>query len=134
MAGVPKFEPKHMQLLFDPEHDARSPWVTLVRHKFINGVFRMTIPASFRCDLASVPWAFLWLVGPNGKHQRAALFHDYGYRTKPVSTRSTIDEVFRAIMLYDGVSPWRAWVIWAVVRLCGWTAWRTKQPPAEIMP
>lgn len=126
MAGVPKFEPKNARLEFDPEHDERSPWVTLCQHRFVNGMYRMTIPAGFRCDLASVPWCFLWLVGPNGKHQRAALFHDYGYRTKPVAHRSTIDEAFRSIMLYDGVSPWRARVIWGVVRLFGWYAWRQK--------
>lgn len=117
-----------MELRFRPRDDARSPWVTIGLHRFANGVFSMSVPDGFRCDLASVPGWLLWLFGPNGRHQRAALFHDAGYRYKPVAHRSTIDEIFRAIMLYDGVAPWKAWLLWAGVRLAGRSAWRRARP------
>ena len=119
---VPTFRPRHMLLRFAPQPGSRSPWVTAARHEFANGIFTVKIPANFRTDLASVPVWLLWFAGPNDNHQRAALFHDACYKYKPCR-RSTADEVFRVIMLTDGVHPLRAWLLWAAVRLFGGRAW-----------
>lgn len=123
MRTIPRFTPPCPILQFDPQTDERSPWVTACRHTFNDGVFKLIIPGGFRCDLASIPGPLLWLFGPNGRHQRAALFHDAGYQTQPTAIRSTIDQVFRAIMLDDGVPRWKAELMYVAVRLFGRSAW-----------
>lgn len=118
-----------MHAKFSPQTDARSPWITTCRHRFANGLFTMEVPKGFHSDLASVPGPLLWLFGPNGRHQRAALFHDAGYHFQPVANRSAIDELFRTIMLADGVPYWKAWLMWAAVRCFGSRCWKEKPCP-----
>lgn len=113
-----------MFVKFDPHGDERSPWVTTTKHRFANGLFTMEVPRGFRCDLASVPGMLLWIFGPNERHQRAALFHDAGYRFQPVPNRSAIDELFRTMMVADGVPYWKAWLMWAAVRCFGARRWK----------
>lgn len=123
MSDCPAYTPERMQVAFDPQADERSPWVITCDHTFNNGTWRLFIPSGFRCDLASVPGPMLWLFGPNGRHQRAALFHDAAYRTHRPRHRSTADEAFRAMMLDDGVPPWKANLMYYAVRLFGGKAW-----------
>jgi hypothetical protein len=124
MADVPTYTPAQMQLAFDPQTDERSPWVTACEHTFANGTWFLSVPAGFRCDLASIPGPMLWLFGPNGKHQRAALFHDAAYRSHRPRRRSTADEAFRSMMLDDGVHALKAWLMYAAVRVFGGKAWK----------
>ncbi len=72
----------------------------------------------------------LWAIGKvlqlgdsNGLHQRGALFHDAAYRVQFCS-RSTADQIFRAIMEHDCVPWWRRELIYVAVRLFGWIAWK----------
>src|SRR3990167_9527154 len=63
----------------------------------------ITIPATFVTDFASVP-RILWRIAPpaTGKHRRAALRHDWLYRTPSVNvTRAQADGIFLAIMEMD---------------------------------
>ncbi len=126
MPKVPLFDPPCMQLAFDPVGDERRPWITLRPHEFRNGVFTLIVAQGLRSDLASVPNGLLWLCDPIGKHQRAALFHDAAYRTHPCS-RFTADAMFRAIMEHDGVSWWRAMLMYYAVRLFGSKAWKANE-------
>lgn len=79
--------------------------------------------------------ALLWLHGviakfidPRGRHQRAALFHDFAYRTqvdaygRPIA-REDADAMFRTIMRIDKVPRAQRESLYAAVRLCGWVAW-----------
>lgn len=80
------------------------------------------VPIDFVTDFASVP-RFLWsIVGPYGRHTRAAVLHDWLYSSKIVSRREA-DALFRRAMRELGVVGWRRWGMWAAVRLFGWTAW-----------
>ena len=130
----PQFDPPYMQVEFIPTEDERSPWVAMRMHKFNNGFFKLIVPAGFRCDLASVPGWLLWLFGPNGKHQRAALFHDAAYRLQPKNcAREDADSAFRAIMRTDGV-PWlRRTLIYVAVRAWGWKAWNANKRELESL-
>lgn len=116
------FTPENMRLDFIPAGDERSPWVTVGEHRFQNTVFTVTVPDGFRSDLASVPAWLLWLFPPNGKHQRAALFHDAAYRLQ-YCDREVADAIFRAIMRRDRVTAWRRQAIYLAVRLFGGLAW-----------
>jgi hypothetical protein len=65
---APYMTPRCMRLTFDPDGDAKNPWVVQGDHKFIYGTIpAIVVPDCFRTDLASVPfrklWVAAWLVG-----------------------------------------------------------------------
>jgi hypothetical protein len=79
------------------------------------------VPAGFRTDLASVPFPLWALIGPFGRHTRAAIVHDHGVRTLPSPRRSAavlalrerVDLRFRDALLDSDVPRLRAWLLWA---------------------
>ncbi len=83
--------------------------------------------AGFRSDLASIPWwlPFGSLLFPsNGAHQRWAVGHDHLYRRQPFGVRRVeADAAFFSGMQDDGVPTWRAFAMYAAVRLFGWISW-----------
>lgn len=123
---LPIFDPPTMQFEHDPLGDTRRPWVVLREQRFHNGVWSLTVPAGFRCDLASIPWFVRFAFNPNGAHQRAAVFHDAAYRLQTCS-RFTADAAFRAILEHDNVSWWRTFILYYAVRLFGLPAWKENQ-------
>lgn len=81
------------------------------------------VPEGFITDFASVPRlpGAYWLTG--GKATKAAVIHDYLYRTK-ICTRKQADDVFLEAMKATSQSWWRRSLMWAGVRLFGWTAYK----------
>jgi len=87
-------------------------------------------------DGASIPSFFAWLVGGpfEGRHRRAALFHDDYYarcarsrnlwRAMVSKRRAVVDHMLFEIAAADGTHPLRCLVIWVGVRIGGWWAWR----------
>lgn len=57
----------------------------------------ITIPAGYVTDFASVPKCLWSLLPPIGKHNEAALVHDYLYDNK-IGTRKRADDLFLAMM------------------------------------
>lgn len=49
---------------------------------------------------------------------RAAVVHDYLY-TNSILSRKQADDVFYRALRADGVAKWRAWLLWAGVRVGG---------------
>ena len=95
-----------------------------------------TVQAGFEFDWASVPW-WLWGICPPAGLQGqpyglAAMWHDWLYRHHAINgvaiERKVADDLFLEIMLYVGVSRWRARVMWMAVRGFGWAAWKNDQP------
>lgn len=87
---------------------------------------RVYIPRGFESDGASVPRLFWRLVFPTIDPQalRAALAHDYIYRTKPDGwTKEEADEMFYDLLIEDGVAKWRAWLAYKGVDWFGQCAW-----------
>lgn len=88
------------------------------------------IPEGFRTDFASMyvlPIPRKWLIDT----EKPAVLHDWQYRHGKVSPKSELgisremaDEIFHAGMRAEGISEFRAWSIWCVVRLTGWAPWR----------
>ena len=85
-----------------------------------------TVPAGFESDGASVPRLFWRLVFPptDPVALPAAVIHDWLYREQPEGgTRSRADDLFRRLLVADGIPRWRAWLAWLGVRIGGGAAW-----------
>jgi hypothetical protein len=95
------------------------------------------VPAGATTDLASIP-RFAWaLFPPDGPWVKAAVVHDFLYRTKgtckwgPVTCRTRLtpysraesDGILREAMAVVGVSAWQRFVIWSAVRVGGGLGW-----------
>ena len=78
----------------------------------------LTIPTGFITDFASVPRMPLVYLAVGGMGERAAVVHDYLYGGG-LCSRADADAVFRACLIACRVSRWRAWLMWAGVRLAG---------------
>ena len=86
----------------------------------------LTVPAGFESDGASVPRFFWRIVFPPGEPGalRAAFLHDFIYRTHPAGwTRKQADELFRELLIDDGVSRFSAGLAYWGVRLFGGSSW-----------
>lgn len=98
----------------------------------------ITVPPGFVTDLASIPrWAWT-LLPPDGPWVKAAVIHDFLYRTHgtgvwkghPVSitrslpyTRAEADGILREAMADRGVDAFARNIIWAAVRVGGSAGW-----------
>lgn len=145
-------------LVLIPQDDGKT-LVTDREYRWSNGI-DVTVPRWFVTDLASVPRAlpamltvlFTWLftewfgqlwgaavavflvtnlgLVPWGRHQFAAVIHDYLYtrhatdesREAPV-TRAEADWVFYLAMKDKGVLLTKRLMMWGAVRCFGWMAW-----------
>ncbi len=114
--------PKFLTRL-DVEHLSDEQWKLsddLVYQSDIVGL--VTVPKGFVTDFASVPRlpGAYWVAG--GKANKEAVVHDFLYRSK-LCTRKEADDVFLEAMELNGQSWWRRRLMWAGVRLFGWTAY-----------
>ncbi len=83
------------------------------------------VPKGFLTDFASVP-RFLWrFLPPTGKYGKAAVIHDYLYRTQSCS-RAEADAVFLEAMTDLNVGFWRRHLMYWAVRLFGSRAYIKK--------
>jgi hypothetical protein len=100
---------------------------------------RLTVPAGFRFDLASVPRLFWPLVAPFELSIAAPLLHDFLYRyagDPPAPgavpprryARREADRLFREVMAAEGVAAWRRDAAWAAARLFGGRSWGRPAP------
>ena len=80
------------------------------------------VPAGFVTDLASIPRLFWNILPPFGKYTRAAIVHDWLYRTQ-MRTRETADRVLWDGMVACGVPWWQRVIIYQNVRWFGFAAW-----------
>lgn len=82
------------------------------------------VPAGFETDFASVPRLPLAYLLAGGIGDRAAVIHDYFYRTTPHTvTRAEADAIFHEALIAADVAPWRAYLMWLAVRLGGASSW-----------
>lgn len=78
----------------------------------------VTVPAGFITDFASVPRIPVAYLLAGGCANAAAVLHDWMYTTHEVD-RATADAVFREAIIAGGEPTWRAWLMWAGVRIGG---------------
>lgn len=96
---------------------------TLKEYTFAVDGELITIPAGYQTDFASVPRVFWSVFPPVGKHNPAALVHDYLYDNR-IGTRKRADKIFLELMLAYGVHRWGAHCMYWGVRLGGRKWWR----------
>ena len=88
-----------------------------------------TAPSGFETDFASVPRALVWLIPRYGRYTKAAILHDYLWRTGVVP-RVDANGLFRRVMRELGVPALRRWMMWAAVGLGS----VVKDPGGELRP
>lgn len=82
------------------------------------------LPIGFETDFASIPRVLWNLLPPTGQYGKAAVIHDYLYRTPFYATRLQADQVLFEAMTELGVSWWTRQIIYRGVRLGGRRAWK----------
>jgi len=112
------------ELHVSPRADGAT-WILTQRFRWRNGR-TYEVPPLFVTDFASVPRP-LWALFPRtGRHQWAAVVHDYLYWSREVS-RAEADKVFLDGMRDAGVRIFVRWCMYAAVRLFGRWAWWSNQ-------
>ena len=86
----------------------------------------ISVPTGFTTDFASVPRIPLVYEAVGDTAHAAAVVHDYLYSTGEVP-RSMADAIFKEAAQVSGVSGWRAWILWAGVRIGGASHYRQDQ-------
>ena len=84
-------------------------------------------PAGMKTDFASIPRGVWNVIPKRGKHDRAAVIHDAGYRGflkdilgNPLHVSKQVsDDLFDEGMRVDGVSLWQRVLMYRAVRLFG---------------
>jgi Protein of unknown function (DUF1353) len=116
-------------------YDGDNQWVLQDDYRYDMDGTSITVPKGFRFDLSSVPRPFWSLIAPFELSVTAPLLHDFLYRCggKPepgvvqpprTFTRRQVDDLFRQVMVQEGVAPWRRTLAYAAVRTFGYPAWR----------
>lgn len=108
------------KLLHDGSADKRGSWVLLAPLVYQSDILgrAITAPAGMVTDFASVPRIpVAYLLAGNCGHA-AAVIHDLLYTTHEVE-RDVADAVFREALACDGESAFKAWLMWAGVRIGG---------------
>lgn len=110
-------------------------WTLLADLVYIGNRDQFLVPKGFTTDFASIPRAFHTLIPKNGRHDAAAIVHDYLYQVSPRVpakpplrsmvrvSRKDADGVFLRIMKELGVNPVRRWLMYRAVRLFGGGPW-----------
>lgn len=109
-----------------------------VAYRPSNGTDAIAVPQGFTTDLASIP-RFAWsLLPPDGPWLKAAVIHDFLYKTcgkgvwlgyprgftrDGIYSRAEADWILRDAMKDRGVDVVRRNIIWAAVRVFGGGAW-----------
>lgn len=109
-----QLEEDNWQLLEDLGYVQEEPFTASV-----------VVPRGFNTDFASVPRLPLAYLLAGGVGNAAAVVHDYLYREVPHAfTRDQADEMFYQALLACSVPRWRAWLMWAAVRIAGSGSYR----------
>jgi hypothetical protein len=83
----------------------------------------IAVPEGTVSDGASTPRIFWRALPPFGPYWRPALMHDYLYQSG-LFCQAKCDSLFHEAMLDCHVNRFKAWVIYAGVRMGGWIAYR----------
>ena len=92
---------------------------------------KIVVQPGFVTDLASLPWFVMWLLTKLGKHQRAAVLHDFLTRSQ-IGGFVWAAKEFEKAMKQDGVAWYRRAAIISGLLAGGYLAWKNPQPVVII--
>lgn len=108
----------HSPLTLTPDDSGRN-WTLDAAFSYDSSVGVITVPAGFVTDFASVP-KLLWnVLPPFGRYGKAAIVHDYLYRTQGYASKPVADAIFLEAMKALGVPTLTRYVMFYAVRLFG---------------
>lgn len=101
-----------LQLVYE---DGRN-YMLLSAFQYDSSLGTIGVPAGFITDFASIP-EFLWnILPPTGKYGKAAVVHDYLYRTPEAASKEIADAIFLEAMKALGVGWFTRYAMyWGVV-------------------
>lgn len=105
--------------------DKKKPWrfeLTEQVEVQLNNGARLTIPAGYKTDFATVPRLFRGIVWGAGNHNLATLIHDWLYDNQ-IGTRKQADDEMLYWLLACGVSRIKAYTMYFAVRIGGKSWW-----------
>lgn len=119
--------------------DGRCLWFLDPELVYDDDPWRIICPRRLVTDLASIPRPAWDLLPPDGPYVKAAIPHDFLYRTKGTGiwrgrcwitkpggyTRLEADQVLNDAMELLGVEPATRLAIYEAVRIGGWIGWGT---------
>jgi uncharacterized caspase-like protein len=127
---MPKFlTTLRVERVEDTSRDGRGTWQLLNPFAYKSEVAEtvFVVPQGFITDFASVPRIPVAFLLTGDCAQEAAVIHDWLYTSHEVD-RATADAVFREAVAL-GNPGWRAWLMWAGVRVGGGGSWEAAGPP-----
>ncbi len=102
-------------------------WELLTPLRFYSAVAKQEFeaPTGFQTDFGTVPhWPVIYLLF-GGVGDKEAALHDYLY--SGLIGRSKADRIYREALIANGQTRWKAWFMWAGVRLGGWRHYEQKE-------
>lgn len=116
-------------LKIEPANEEMTKWRLIEPFEFYidepAGRIYYKVPVGFITDFASVPRIFWSILPPWGRYGKAAVLHDFLYKTKSVS-REKADRIFLEAMKVLKVPAWKRYIMYWAVRLFGWIRWKKK--------
>jgi hypothetical protein len=94
-------------------------WNTMAALAYDGKIDHWTVPVDSPTDFASVPRVFVWFLPRYGRYTKAAILHDYLWRTQAKEGHMSwidADGLFRRAMREQDVPFLRRWMMWAAVR------------------
>lgn len=123
-----------LEVMVDPQgrpllnRAGRQLYKVLTRFRYLSDLAGLIdVPAGFITDLASFPQWALALLGDIAQYP--AVPHDFVYNMHTVS-RAVADKMLYEACLLTGVPKWKAWAIYAGVRIGGGSHWAPDPAPA----
>ena len=107
-----------LEVRYVPGNDNR--WILLSPLEYYSDVVNcvITVPCGFVTDFASVPRAPFIFDMLGDIAQAASTLHDWLYVIGTFS-RKQADQIFKEAVLTSGVPVWKAWLMYAAVRVFG---------------
>ena len=116
----------------DTSRDGRGTWQLLNLFAYKSEVAEtiFVVPQGFVTDFASVPRIPVAFLLTGDCAQEAAVIHDWLYTSHEVD-RDVADAVFKEAVAL-GNPGWRAWLMWAGVRIGGGGSWDAAGPAQPV--
>lgn len=92
--------------------------------KYDSSVGTFTVPAGFVTDFASIPKPLWNLLPPTGSYGKAAVVHDFLYRTPGQASKEIADAIFLEAMAALDVGVFTRYTMYLAVRLFGGKAYK----------